>query len=292
MAHPMSVDRLDLGDHVCWTFDDDGERLAAMGRFVTAALSSGDRVLYATAALTPEAVTAGLRDGGVEVDAPTATSQLRVRRADELYPTGADFDPQQAISRLTLEVDRAIAAGYRGARIIADMAWVRTAGADLDRVVQYEELVNTLFAGGAAVGVCLYDRRLLPTADLHRIGTAHPGTTWAEDDSAWVPLLRMLRTVNPPWLRLVGEVDVSNRRAFAPVLTAMRGAPAPDRPPLVVDASELTFADVSAAGLLVDTARGAPAGLEVRGCQPAVARTLACIGAREVPGMAVTEAPA
>lgn len=83
---------------------------------------------------------------------------------------------------------------------------------------------------------------------------------------------------------------MSNHRAFAPVLTAMRGVPDLDRPPLVIDASDLTFVDASAAGLLVQTARTAPAGLQVRGCRPAVARTLECIGAREVPGMAVTEA--
>jgi anti-anti-sigma regulatory factor len=288
----MSVDRLDLGDHVCWTFDDDTERLAGMARFVTAALGSGHRVLYATASLTPERLLTDLRAGGVEVEAAAARGQLRVRPVAEFYPTGTGLDSRQAIGRLTVEVDQAIAGGYRGARIIVDMAWARAAGVDLDQLIRYEELVNTLFAGGAAVGLCLYDRRLFAAAELHRVGTAHPGTTWVEDDSAWVPLLRMHTIADPPELRLVGEVDMSNSRAFAPVLTAMGGTPDLARPPLVIDASELRFADVSAAGLLVRAASAAPAGVQVRGCRPAVARTLECVGARDVPGMAVTEAPA
>jgi len=288
----MSVDRLDLGDHVCWTFDDDGERLDGMARFVTAAFGSGHRVLYATASLPPEILLAALQVRGVEVEAATARGQLRVWPAEQLYPTGAGFDSQAAIGRLALEVDQALAEGYRGAGIIVDMAWVRAAAVDVERLIRYEERVNTLFAGGPALGLCLYDRRLFPAADLHRVGTAHPGTTWVEDDSAWVPLLRMHTTFDPPALRLVGEVDMSNHRAFAPVLTAMRATPNLERPPLVIDASELTFADASAAGLLVRAARTAPAGLQVRGCSPAVARTLECVGAREVPGMAVTEAPA
>ena len=83
----MSVDRLDLGDHVCWTFDDDAERLAAIARFVTAALGSGHRVLYATASLTPEALLADLAASGVEVEPATATGQLRVWPAAELSST-------------------------------------------------------------------------------------------------------------------------------------------------------------------------------------------------------------
>jgi anti-anti-sigma regulatory factor len=290
VAHPMSVDRLDLGDHVCWTFDDDGERLDGMARFVSGALGSGHKLLYATASLTPDALLAGLRARSVEVDGPAGTGQLRVEPVERTYLAGAGVDPDRAIDGLAQELHQAVAEGYHGVRIVADMAWARAAGVGLERLMQYEELVNTLFAGGAAVGLCQYDRRLFPAAELHRAGTAHPGTTWVEDDSAWVPLLRMYRTLDPPRLRLVGEVDMSNLHAFAPVLWMLRGRkPNTELSPLVVDASELTFADASAAGLLVTAARAAPAGLQVRGCTPAVARTLEVIGARTVPGMAVTE---
>ncbi|HEY8471851.1 MAG TPA: MEDS domain-containing protein [Natronosporangium sp.] len=292
MAHPTSVDRLDLGDHVCWTFDDDDRRLAAMARFVTAALERDHRVIYYLAAESEPALLAGLRGRGVPVAAATGSGQLRVRPAEELF--GGGLDPQAAVDRLGRAVDEALADGYRGARIVTDLAWAAAAGVELELLIRYEELLNPLFAGDHAVGVCLYDRRRFPACDLHRIGTAHPGTTWAEDDSVWEPLLRMHRTGDPPRLRLVGELDLSNRRAVPPVLTAMRAPdPAtPGRPPLVIDASELTFADVSFAGLLLQTARIAPAGLQIRGCRPAVARTLECVGASEVPGIAVTEAPA
>ena len=66
MAATAAVDRLRLGDHVCWGFDDDGARLDAVARFVAAGVrEAGLRFAGGAAAgamvAASRAVPAGLR---------------------------------------------------------------------------------------------------------------------------------------------------------------------------------------------------------------------------------------
>jgi anti-anti-sigma factor len=88
----------------------------------------------------------------------------------------------------------------------------------------------------------------------------------------------MVRTTDPPGLRLSGEVDLSNREALAAMLhdaiedLGHRGAE------LVVDVTGLRFADTGAANLLLTAARAHPAGLSLIGCSGALARLLDLTG--------------
>jgi hypothetical protein len=50
------------------------------------------------------------------------------------------------------------------------------------------------------------------------VAAAYPGTAGLGAGGGWVPLLRIVRTTDPPGLRLSGEVDASNRHAPAAVL--------------------------------------------------------------------------
>src|SRR5689334_13680768 len=85
MCSASVIDQLRLGDHVCWAFDGDDQRLAAMARFVAAGVRDGQKVLYLTESLLPLAVRAGLHSNGVEVDGALASGQLEIRTADETY---------------------------------------------------------------------------------------------------------------------------------------------------------------------------------------------------------------
>lgn len=274
MTATTVVDQVHLGDHVCWTHGHEGEALDAVGRFAAAGLRLGHKVVCFTDTSPPQAVRARVDAVGVPTEAAVAAGQLRILPAVEVYPTGSRPTPDSMVATVVGEVDRARHEGYPGIRLSGDMTWTLRSGTTLDDLRRYETALNPLFLDARVAGLCLYDRRIFPADSMRAVAAAHPGTAGPGTARTWVPLLRAYRTTDPPGLRLVGQVDRSNREAFTAVLrhvTADRRAA--DRPP-VLDVSELSFADVGAATALVQADRTSATGIRLVGCRPALHRLL------------------
>ena len=266
MSDPTSVDRLQLGDHVCWTFDDDEKRLEATARFVTAGLRAGQRVLCVTDALLPVALLGALHARGVPVQRALDTGALRASAATEAGDGLTDI--------LVNEIVSAGADGHGGLRVVDDMTWAL----DFDHLTHFETRVGRLLLDGGAALLCQYDRRRFGRDRLRQVSAVHPATAATIHDAGWEPMLRLYRTVDPPGLRLVGEVDVSNRGALADALDAFVDGPAP----ATIDLSGLTFIDASGAGLLARAARSAPERIGVVGASSLVRRVLSLVGAEDL----------
>jgi anti-anti-sigma factor len=287
VTHTPLVEQLKLGDHVCWTFDDDDERLTAMAHLVTIGIQEGHKVLYVTASMRPETLLTRLALRGVPTGEALARGQLDVQAAQEMYLPHGEFDPDAMFSTLGQQITRARDEGWTGLRVVGDMAWALHLEPGAEQLTSYEAQANRLLANGWAMAVCQYDRRLFPDAELRRVASAHAASALAGANGNWRPSLRMRRTENPQGLALVGEADLSNRRAMAAVLGALVDDLPDPRQPIVIDLRGLTFADSAAAGLLVRAGHRAPAGVRLIGCSPQISRVLAMLGADQVPGLTV-----
>jgi anti-anti-sigma factor len=287
MAHPHTADRLRLGDHVCWTFDRDDDRLTGMAEVVEAGVRRNEKVLYLTESLLPTALLAGLEARGGEAGGASGRGQLVIDNARDTYLVGGRFDPDATIDALDRHITRALDEGWAGLRVIGDMAWASRADVREDHLTRFEAAANRLFTRRRAMAVCQYDQRLFSAAKLRQASAAHPGSTAVESGVVWAPLLRMERT--PAGLRVAGEADMSNRGALSAVLDALVEEHRDGERPAVVDLSGLTFADAASVGLLLRVTAELPCGVRIVGCRPTVARMLALLGADEVPGLTVTE---
>ena len=287
MNAPYVTDRLQLGDHACWIFDDDDRCLREMARFVQAGLARRQRVVYLTETLAPSALLVALQARGVHAAEATAAGRLEIVPARDVYLTDGAFDPD-GVLRLTRDLVAAtVRNGYAGLRAVGDMSWALARPPGVERLVRYETEINQLFLDGLAVGVCLYDRRRFDKHLLRALAAAHPCTNPARVDDGWRPPLRMRR--GPAGLCLKGAVDATNRHALAAALgTVVDGARGAR--PVRVDVSELTFLDAAGASLLARAAATAPAGVTLVGCSVPVVRVLSLIGARRVPGLTLTPA--
>lgn len=268
------LDVLVPGDHICWIVDRDTGYLPTMARFVRAGLAEGQQVVCLTGPAVPDL--AGTPDGRAALDAAVDSGQLWLGTATDVYLTGGRFDPAAVIGTFTRHVDDAIAAGYRGVRVIADMSWVR--GYEFSG---YEEQVNALFLDGRALGVCLYDRRLFGADELHAASCAHPGTVGPERSPGWTPMLRTRRTGRAR-LSLSGEADLTNRRSLA---TALSLAVSEADGTVALEVGELTFVDAGTAALFARAARRAPAGLTFVDATPPVRQVLSVTGVAALPGV-------
>ncbi|MEU4773905.1 MEDS domain-containing protein [Micromonospora sp. NPDC023644] len=268
------VEQVTLGDHVCWTYDDDADALDAVARFVVTGLRLGQKVLCLLDALEPAAVVAAVRSAGGSPDAARADGRLRILPAVEIHRDGGRSASDATVATLAVEIARAHREGHSGLRLVNDMAWAARDGAPLAELRRHEAAMNALFPAGGAAALCLYDRRLFPADRWRAVASVHPATAGPGADRAWVPLLRAYRTADPPGLRLVGQLDWSNRGALGAMLTGLAG-PTPSGRPAVLDVSDVSFADVAAASALLDAERtSAPDGFRLVGCRPVVRRLL------------------
>jgi hypothetical protein len=275
--------RLQRGDHVCAFVDDVHDGLDLMAQTVVAGLDAGEKVMVFTAALLPVAVRAGLHARGVTVP---QDRQVQVLPAREAYLPSGRFEPPRMLDSLAGRIDQATADGFAGLRLVGDMTWALDRPAGVEQLAGYEAHVNQLYLDGRALGICLYDRRAFRADLLRQVAEAHPTMTSPGAEADWAPLLRIRRTADPYGLRLTGDADLSNRRALA---AALDQQPDPATP-ILIDVTELRFADAGTAGLLGRLALQAPAGVHLTGARAVVETVLDRVGVGQLSKVRLTGA--
>ncbi|WP_250008836.1 MEDS domain-containing protein [Actinoplanes sp. M2I2] len=277
------LDRLELGDHVCWTVDDDETHRRAIVCVLHGGLLAHHKVVYSGD--EPRGVLAALAARGVATRPLLESGQLSVVTPESSYLAGGAFDPEGTIAHWHVEKARARAEGYRGLRVVGDMNWAQRGVPGADQLEWYETRVNSVFSDGYVMGVCAYDRRTVDPLFLRRLALAHPGAAGPllpfDPDTS----LRCRRTEEPYGLWLSGETDMSNRNALAAMVDEALLARGPHAV-VTVDATALRFADSAAARVLLAAARRGR--MHIVGCSPVLIRLLHFHGAAAVPGLTVT----
>ncbi|MEV4349822.1 MEDS domain-containing protein [Actinoplanes sp. NPDC049596] len=266
------LDQLELGDHVCWTVDDDEVRLDAIADVLQTGLRSRQKVCYLGD--QPAAVLARLSARGVTTRNALATGQLIADTAEGSYLAGGSFEPEATIEQFLAEKARTRQQGYLGLRVVGDMSWAARGVPGSDRLDWYEARINEIFVDGFVTGVCAYDRRLFDLLTLRRLTLAHPGAAGPLLPFDPASSLRCGRTTGPFGIRLTGEADMSNRLALQSVLEAMLRDLPREGAPAIVDVTGLTFADTAAARIIIQAVADSQGQVQVLGCTPVVARLL------------------
>ncbi|MEU4623867.1 MEDS domain-containing protein [Actinoplanes sp. NPDC023801] len=280
MIEAGMLGRLRPGDHACVVVDDDGSRLRSLATYVSAGLRDDERILY----FGPdhERLAADLVTAGVDAPGAIRRGQLEMVTAEESYLASGTFHPESAMAGWRVEAARARADGFRSLRAIGDMSWAARPRPGADRLAWYEANVNRVFAERQAMAICLYDRRLFSPSELQRMTWAHPAAVDRHTGADVEPALRFTRVAEPPGIRLQGEVDLANRQALRAVLENLAEDTAAGDRPLIVDVSDLRFADSAAVRILLRAAVAGAPRMRVAGCTPGMRRLLAFNGAEVV----------
>lgn len=242
----LPVELAGHGDHLCFGFSSVAEQQEVAVAFVRSGLEAGDCVWYLVDG-DPGRVLAFLRVGGVEVDELLANRQLVVRAAQESYLRELPFDPDRAVAMLHEARDQAVVHGYQGLRVVGEMDWAARQIPGAELLEDYERRVQELFEGSPVAALCQYDRGAFGAARLEGLLGLHPRLARLPLTSA-DGLLRI--SYAEGWLRVVGEVDLSNRALLARALTRAAVGEGDVR----IDAGELEFIDLSGIRLLLETA--------------------------------------
>jgi anti-anti-sigma factor len=274
MAEPITVDDLEPGDHACLTFSDADERLDIVAAFVRDGLERGDKVVCLTDALDPAELSAELSGRGLPIEASTCSGQFGAAPSVSAYVADGVFDPAQVLSGLRDRIDGALAEGYPGLRISADMVWALRPVSGLEQLLTFEVQFSELLASRPATVVCQYDRVGFDAVSLAGSSAAHgravAAVTYHSD-----AVLRICRQHVPPGVRVAGELDYRGQDALT---RALAEAVRLDNH-LFLNLSQLSFIDVAAAGVVLQTAYGLVGGkLMTVVCQPVVGKVLRALG--------------
>ena len=278
MAQPATVDDLEPGDHACLTFTGADERLDIVAAFVRDGLDRGDKVVCLTDTLEPDRLSTELSERGLPVAASTRSGQLEVLPSVSAYVAAGTFDPVRMISGLRDRIDGALAEGYPGLRISSDMVWALRPVSGLEQLLTFEVQFNELLASRPAIAVCQYDRAGFDAVSLAGASAVH-GRSVAAVTYHSDAVLRICRQHLPPGVRIAGELDY---RGIDPLTRALAEAVRLDSH-LFLNLTQLSFIDVAAAGVVLQTAYGLVGGkLMTVVCRSAVGKVLRALGGGEV----------
>jgi ABC-type transporter Mla MlaB component len=229
-------------DHLCWVYEDDAAFDAAAREFLAGGLARGERLLC-----VGERVIEGLRAPGArDLSDLIAEGTVETLTLAEAYEAAGPFLPEQQLAYYDAATQRALEAGYRGLRVIAevsDLAADPTQRADL---VRWEHVADDYAAHGSGFSaMCAYRADLGPDA-LADVASVHPMVHAPEAVSSF----RLF--VDGHGLVLAGSVDRSSSERLARVLAAT----AVTDDDVVLDLAGLEFLDVAACRVLARWAAG------------------------------------
>ncbi|WP_127552280.1 MEDS domain-containing protein [Actinoplanes sp. OR16] len=228
---------LSLHDHVGWSFHDPADFRAHAGRFLAEGLDRRQRIIYIAGAdeTVPDDL-AGLRGAQVEI---TSVAQM--------YTAGEPVDPEEQVATFAEAKDRALADGWTGLRVAADVTSLVLTDEQRAAWIRYEYLVDGFMSQEPVSGFCGFDRTALDPTALAEVACLHPALT--PDTSEF----RLFTAAGAgPGLTLAGEIDPGNRHILAAALDNARPVSRDGR--FTVDATALTFIDHRGLELLADYA--------------------------------------
>lgn len=216
---------MNLSGHECWSFNDQRRFDAHAREALLSGLAAGERVWFVPG-----------RNSGLTSAMLPEGDAVRVFPADEVYQ-GEQLvvDPVAQVAAYAAATEEAVAAGFTGLRVVADVTDMVRTEEQRDAFARYEYLVGRLMRLEPMRAMCAYDSRELggpavaELACLHESSLAadvtfqlHPGDTAAE-------------------AVLDGELDAVTHELFRAALDRTDLASS-GRPP-VVDATGLRFID-------------------------------------------------
>jgi hypothetical protein len=162
------------GDHICSIYETEEEQLATAAAFLSDGIARGERCLYVGA--NREALLrfrAALDATGRDAARLLERGALIELTHAEAHLIDARFDCERMLTMLEEAVEKALNEGFSGLRACGDMSWLLAGAPGMDRVQEYEALLNQFFSSVRASGMCQYSRRLLAPHFIDMALTTH-----------------------------------------------------------------------------------------------------------------------
>lgn len=230
--------------HVCLAFDSRAELEARARDFLAEGAAAGELIRY------------------IANDAPV--TPLPFVLLSDTYADGAIVDPAVQLAAYTAATEAALAGGYTGLRVVADVTPLVRTPAQLDSFARYEYLIDRYVRDHPFTAMCAYDRPELGDAAIAELACMH-----SRADAA-VPFQLHACPPAEGCAALSGELDLSAHDLLS--VTLRRADLASGTGEVVLQVGGLRFADHGSLLCLAQYAEDQGATLILRGASGGLKR--------------------
>ena len=223
----------DLGAdaHVCWAFDEGQEFFDASVEYLNDGLRSGKRLAFVGS--EPVAEQRERLDALGDVGGMIDEGSLQLFELADLYAVGQPLDSDAQLAAYGAATDGALADGYTGLRVAAQVTDLITEPNCWDAHVRWETVADRYMSERPLSALCGYRRGSVPDRVLADLAAVHPITN---QDEKTVPFHLFTESGDAV---LAGEVDLFSAESLDRILeVAYR-----DDESLALDLGELGFID-------------------------------------------------
>ncbi|UPV74073.1 MEDS domain-containing protein [Halorussus limi] len=165
----------EANDHLASIYADRDEQFGAAIPFLCQGLERGEKCVYIADENTRAEVLGAIRSHGVDADAALESGALSVLTPAETYRSTGEFDIDAMVGFWEDTLARATDDGeFSGVRATAEMTWALDGRTDDDLLVEYEAILNSVFADEDYTVLCQYNRERFPDEVLRDIIRTHP----------------------------------------------------------------------------------------------------------------------
>ena len=132
------IENLKPGSHLCCIYETEEEHQAVLTSFLRHGLELGEKLLYIVDANTAQVILGYLQDDGLNAESYITSGQLSILSAKDAYMRNRVFDPDEMITLLRAEAERAQAEGYSALRVTGEMSWALQGLPGSERLIEYE----------------------------------------------------------------------------------------------------------------------------------------------------------
>lgn len=248
--------------HACWGFDRRQEFVDAALEFLADGLRSGERIAYVGSEPVEEQRERLEPLGGV--GAMVDEGALLLIDFSGIYRTDEPIDPVSQMAVYSAVTDAALADGYSGIRVAAQVTGLVGEPETWDALLRWESMADRFMSVRPMSAMCGYQRDLVPEQLLAELTAVHPASN---APAKTVPFRFFAEDGD---MVLSGDVDFVSVKALDRALeTACDGSE-----PVELDLRELGFIDPNGLEVLARHTRrlAAEGGCSVRNVPPPVER--------------------
>jgi len=163
------IEHLAVHEHLALLFSSQREQFDVIVPFLRSGLERDERCLYLVDDITPTGIIARLAAAGLEVDGALEARSLVIDVRSRGY-----FDPEMTIRLFKEATEAAIADGFSALRIASEMSWLLVRDGGIERLNEFEAMLNYFFPQYPALGMCQYDLERFRPDTVKEVVLDHP----------------------------------------------------------------------------------------------------------------------
>lgn len=172
----QSLSDLKPGSHCLLIPDGFEAKISTLTSYIKTGIEKNEKCVALLDGLSLDALRTGLRCEGLNVDDEVECGRLVLSNNTESYLSGEKiFDPDRMLGVWEGILRQSGLEGFSGIRVTGDLAWATVNSENIERLFNYERLVEGIFEAAPRItAICVYDRGLFSKAALLEALKTHP----------------------------------------------------------------------------------------------------------------------